>query len=402
MPRLAVVSHAAVNEPHRAPYDLLARSAGYSVDIIAPESIAVGGGRRKLCDPAPAGAAYTLHRVPIRLEDGGRFLWFGKLGSTLRSIHADYVFVEQDPGSVAMLQVALSGQQACRVAFSVENIWRDRFADAAGNLAAGRPREAVRDVAVGLLCSAGAGVTHRLACISEQGAQVFRRGGRWKKPLSVVPLGTDLERFRPMASADRRRKLGLSHKFVMGYFGRLVPEKGVHLLIDALAQLPADVSLLLDMFKNFAPGSYADSLIKRAQQLGVADRIVTIDVPHADVPEYMNCCDAVVLPSLTSDRWKEQFGRVLPEAMACGVPVIGSRSGNIPDMIGNAGLLVPEGSAEAIAGAVSRLVEDPRLREALSVAGRERVREQFSLEAQVARLRQLLQSPDSIRPSPGT
>jgi glycosyltransferase involved in cell wall biosynthesis len=161
------------------------------------------------------------------------------------------------------------------------------------------------------------------------------------------------------------------------------------LLVEALPQMPTRAKLLLDMFKNFDPGSYAAKLLDRAEELGVRDRIVTIDVAHSQIPRYMNCCDVVVLPSLTSDRWKEQFGRVLPEAMACGVAVIGSASGNIPDMIGDAGVIVPEGSPSAIATAVTALASDPDRRQLLQRAGRQRVEALFSVEAQVSQMRAL-------------
>ncbi len=187
----------------------------------------------------------------------------------------------------------------------------------------------------------------------------------------------------------RRIALGLAGRFVIGYFGRLVPEKGVLLLVEALARLPPSHVLLLDMFANFVPGSFAAEVMARADALGVRSRIVTIDVPHQEVPEYMNCCNVVVLPSRSTDRWKEQFGRVLPEAMACGVPVVGSDSGNIPDMIGDAGLIVPEGNVEAIAAAVQAIAGDEELRSRLRAAGRARVLELLSVAVQVRLLKEL-------------
>ena len=103
----------------------------------------------------------------------------------------------------------------------------------------------------------------------------------------------------------------------------------------------------------------------------------------------MNCCDALVLPSLSTPRWKEQFGRVLPEAMACGVPVVGSSSGNIPAMIGDAGIIVPEGDSRAIAAALRSLADDPDLYARLRAAGRKRVEEQLSIDVQVKKLKEL-------------
>ena len=389
MIRVLVISHASVNEPHRAPYDKLASHSGFHVDLVAPTSIPVGAAGRKLCDPAPKEARYVLHTVPLKFEHAGRFIWFVGLRKLIRQTQPDVVFIEHDPGSVPVLQAAFTGVKTKRIAFSVENILRNRWLDAGANLRAGRLTNALRDSAVALLGSMGAAATDGLACISLEGVRIFRDAGEWRKPIAVVPLGTDTHRFRPLDSTSLRADLGLAEAFVVGYCGRLVPEKGVHLLVEALPQMPAQTKLLLDMFKNFDPGSYAAKLLDRAEELGVRDRIVTIDVAHSQIPQYMNCCDVVVLPSLTSDRWKEQFGRVLPEAMACGVPVIGSSSGNIPDMIGEAGVIVPEGSPDAIATAVTALADDADRRQLLQRAGRKRVEELFSVEAQVSQMRAL-------------
>jgi glycosyltransferase involved in cell wall biosynthesis len=90
-----------------------------------------------------------------------------------------------------------------------------------------------------------------------------------------------------------------------------------------------------------------------------------------------------VVPSLTRGNWKEQFGRVIVEAMACGVPVIGSSSGAIPDVIGDAGLIVPEGDVRALADGLRRLMHDPDLRRRMGGQGRQRVLARYT-QAQVA------------------
>jgi len=386
--RLVIVSVASLNEHHRASYDLLARSGEWEVHIVAPESLGFTGGR-KTCDAPPVGASYRLHPLRLAFEKSGRFVWFRGLSKLLRILEPDAVFLEEDPGSLSMLQAFAARPTAKRIAFTVENIARDRFADALGAVRALKPRDAVRDLVVGLLLTSGQAATSGLACISNEGERLFRAAA-WKKPLEVIPLGTDTQRFTPSEQVELRAQLGLSGAFVVGYFGRLVPEKGVHLLIDALPSMPAEAMLLLDMFPNFSPGSYAASLLQRAEALGVRERVITMGVSHSEVHRYMNCCDTIVLPSLTTTRWKEQFGRVLPEAMACGVAAIGSRSGNIPDMIGDAGLLIPEGDAAAIATAVTQLASDPALRHALGMGGRQRVKALFSVEVQVARMESLL------------
>jgi glycosyltransferase involved in cell wall biosynthesis len=88
--------------------------------------------------------------------------------------------------------------------------------------------------------------------------------------------------------------------------------------------------------------------------------------------------DVLVLPSRTMPTWKEQFGRVLIEAMACGVPVIGSDSGEIPTTIGEAGMVFSEGDADGLAAQIARLYNDPVLRMGLGEKARKRAAENFS------------------------
>lgn len=97
-------------------------------------------------------------------------------------------------------------------------------------------------------------------------------------------------------------------------------------------------------------------------------------VKHGEVPAYLNAMDLLCAPSESTPRWREQFGRMLIEAMACGVPVAASRSGEIPHVLGDAGLLLPERDAGAWASAIAALIADEAERRKLARAGAARVR----------------------------
>src|SRR6185312_482912 len=100
-----------------------------------------------------------------------------------------------------------------------------------------------------------------------------------------------------------------------------------------------------------------------AESLGLSERIVwERSVVSTHIPERLRTFSALVQPSLTRSHWKEQFGRAIMEAMACGVPVIGSDSAEIPNVIGDAGLVVPEGDPHALRDALQRVLGDARLR----------------------------------------
>jgi glycosyltransferase involved in cell wall biosynthesis len=120
-------------------------------------------------------------------------------------------------------------------------------------------------------------------------------------------------------------------------------------------------------------------LAAQVARLGIGDRVLfEPQVESVQMPGQYHRIDVLVLPSLTRPNWKEQFGRVLVEAMMSGVPVIGSDSAAIPGVIGDAGLIVPEGDVASLAHALTRLRNDPRLRADLAARGRARALTYFS------------------------
>ena len=388
--RLLGVSTASIYEPHRRSFDMMANLLGWDVHVACPLEIGFVNGKAPTpFSPPPPDARYALHPLEHRFYHQQRLHLFVGLERLVARIRPDVVFVEYDPGSLPILQAKAAPMGQRVIAFTVENIERNRWRDCLDNARARKPKAAARDCLVATIGALGNRASDGLACISAEGKRIFQKQG-WTKPIEVVPLGTDLRAFSPAKEVALRDQLGLSDKFVVGYFGRLVPEKGVHILLEALAMTDSRVALLLDMYANFAPGSYADQLMRTADELGVRDRITCIDVPHSEVPRYMRCADVLALPSIASTRWKEQFGRVLPEAMACEIPVIGTHSGNIPDMIGDAGILVAEGDMAALAAAIEALRTDVARRTELGKAGRARVVERFSLEAQARALQRLV------------
>ena len=134
-------------------------------------------------------------------------------------------------------------------------------------------------------------------------------------------------------------------------------------------------------------GPERTALAALAQRLGLAERVAfTPQLPSEEMPAVYHSLAALVLPSRKTRRWQEQFGRVLTEAMACGLPVIGARSGAIPAVIGDAGLLFAEGDAAALAEQLRRLRDDAALRAELSERGRQRVARHFTQEVIAAKM----------------
>ncbi len=204
-------------------------------------------------------------------------------------------------------------------------------------------------------------------------AEVLRQKG-YRGPLEVIPqFGVDPTLFAPspQPAADR--------PFTIGYAGRLEEAKGLGTLVEALAGLGGEWRLLIG-----GQGPYRDRMEKALEQAGLGARAHFAGyIPSRDMPSFLAQMDVLVLPSRTRPNWKEQFGRVLIEAMACGVPVIGSDSGEIPHVIGEAGLIFPEGEALRLRQCLERLQNDGALRQDLARRGRDRVLAHYS-QAQIA------------------
>ncbi|MCG8349514.1 MAG: glycosyltransferase family 4 protein, partial [Chloroflexales bacterium] len=181
-----------------------------------------------------------------------------------------------------------------------------------------------------------------------------------------IPNGTTLPKPRP---AKKILQLGLEPGKYILFVGRLVPEKGVMDLVEALPGLPDNV-----VVRFVGDGVLRAQIERRAGELELTDRVeLHTAVPSTSIPTVLQQLDALALPSHTTANWKEQFGRILIEAMSCGVPVIGAASGEIPNVIGDAGLIVPERNSAALRSAISRLLYDGALRHELRQRGRARV-----------------------------
>jgi glycosyltransferase involved in cell wall biosynthesis len=147
-----------------------------------------------------------------------------------------------------------------------------------------------------------------------------------------------------------------------------------------MTEIDSDIRLRL-----IGNGSEEEGLKQAARELGLEDRVSFHDLlPHHEVPRQMVQLDAFVLPSLTMPNWKEQFGRVLVEAMAGGVVPIGSSSGEIPNVIGSAGLIFQEGDHHDLAARIRELFSDDTLRAKLAAKGRRRAEEIFSWKSVAA------------------
>jgi glycosyltransferase involved in cell wall biosynthesis len=196
------------------------------------------------------------------------------------------------------------------------------------------------------------------------------------KPSRIIPPGVDVQRMRFDADARRRVRTTCGWQDavpVVGYLGRFVPEKGLRTLLRALELTHEPWRALFVGGGPLQPEltAFADAHPGRVH--------VATGVTHDDVPAYLSAMDVLCAPSETTATWREQFGRMLIEAMACGVPVIASRSGEIPHVVADAGIVVPERDADAWTRALDGLLGAPERRRELAAAGLSRAHQCYAL-----------------------
>jgi len=213
----------------------------------------------------------------------------------------------------------------------------------------------------------------------QTGVDALISRGYGRRPHRAIPLGVDTECFHPDPSARARTLARLdwsgSGAPVVGYLGRFVEEKGLDLLTRTLDQVDSDWRALF-----VGGGALENNLRNWSIRYGGRVRIVT-DVPHDQVPDYLNAMDVLCAPSQTRPNWREVFGRMLIEAFACGVAVVASDSGEIPNVVKDAGVIVGEHDHDAWVQALGSLLENPPYRREMGARGLQRARTVYSWPA---------------------
>ena len=205
---------------------------------------------------------------------------------------------------------------------------------------------------------------------SETVREVMERKG-FQKPMKIVPFGVNLDLFKPAVNRHPNETL------TIGYIGRLLPAKGLLVLVDALAQIKTQDWRLLIV----GDGPEREATMRRVAEHGLQDRCEFVGaIPYDETPAYFQKLDVLVVPTITTKNIREQFGRVIIEAMACHVPVIGSTCGAIPEVIGEAGVVVSENDPLSLAAQLRRLLNNEGLRKSLAKDARERVEKYYTWE----------------------
>lgn len=360
------VGHAPVLQINRRIYSAL-RQIGWNVELAIPRHLPWVSKVEDDCFGDP-----VIHRLePI--GEHLRFWRFKGLKELLEAKRPRIVYLENSPES--MMAWTIGGwcvqNNAALVANTNENdIWSIHEICRRRNFTA-----AVRAVRSHIWGRLARRRVRYVVALCEDGRKAMQAIG-FKNNVGIVPLGFDPALFFPDADrrAAMREKCGFDEP-VIAYFGRLIPAKGVQILIAALGRLKHQRwKLLLDDFEQEDGGWLSNAL----DEAGIRDRVVTFSASHLEIADYMRAADIAVLPSLL----KEQFGRVVAEAMGCACCVVVSDMGALPELVGDAGIIVPHADTAALTKTIDQLLKDASRRAMLASRAATRAQAELSLRRQ--------------------
>jgi len=359
-PRLLVVSHPAVVDVNQLVYRELSRR-GWDLEIVVPSRWRSEYSGERMRPTVLPGLEDSLRRTPVLLAGRPqRHLYLTRCRALCARNQPDVAFVEAEPYSLSGFQWSTALART-GVPFGVqcyENIDRPLPA----------PVRALRSR-----------LLERAAYVAARSQSAGELALRWGARGQVALAPPAVPGWEPAGTAAR--------PFTVGYAGRLVASKGLSDLLAAVRLLDGPVHLTL-----IGDGELRDQLEGQAIP-GSRVRVLS-GLSHDEMARGYAQIDVLALPSRTTPTWKEQFGRVIVEALWCGVPVVGSDSGEIPWLIGltGGGLVFPEGDSGALAQRLAELRRSPELRRTLAEAGRSEVRRRFSVAAATDALEKLLRA----------
>lgn len=356
--RLATIGHSYVIAANRRlAHEMAVQGQGrWEVTAVAPVRYRADLGR--VAAHPVDGEACRLRTLNVRLDRSPHLMWYSGLDAVLEDSW-DVVHCWEEPYVAAGAQVARTVRSSARLVMATfQNIakqypWplsgfeRTSMARADGWIAFG---QTVSDT-------------------------LSTREGYNGRPSRIIPPGVDLERFRPDPDAGRalRARLGWTDAdLVVGFLGRFVPEKGIATLLQALRASRANWRALF-----VGGGAEQPAIDAFAREFRGRVHVAT-GVSHDDVPGWLNAMTILCAPSVTTSSWREQFGRMLIEAMACGVPVVASSSGEMPHVVADAGAILPETDERAWADTIDELLDDGARRAELAARALERVTTRYA------------------------
>lgn len=384
--KLAIVSHTCIKAINRSVYYKLA-SINDDVELyfITPKSVRKG--ELIVASEKEENDEHTLIRLD-QIGEGLRKYTLSGLAEKLNEINPDIVLLENDPVSRIGISLSKWTSQRGKKLFCLTN---DNFSRSIKeSYKRGGVKTTIQDQIINSQHKKIAKNIDGLFVVNKEGKNIFSQKG-YENKVYQIPLGYDDTYFfaqREAQSQFKTRHNITSDTVIISYFGRIIKEKGIHLLIDALEKLKDENwFFLIDSFE--ANGEYQENIMEKLNSDVFRDRILKFEAGHGEIAKYMQVTDIAVAPSLCTPQFKEQYGRVVPEAMACGCTVVSSNSGQLPDLVGDAGLVFESGNVPSLTEKISYLLQNKERLHQLKQKAEQRAK-LFSLSQQTKILNQAL------------
>lgn len=349
--RLLAISPSCVRRVNRALFRELAER-GLKVHLIVPTRYYSTGCWHNFMETDANNTYEISYLEPLGRHP--RLQRMRDLKSVVKAFKPTNIYVEADPGSALVLQAVLAAPRTHVCAITVENRYPRSMSIIIKSLVKWDLRKVANAISKVTLRTVARFFLHKVFAICDEGMKIAEDLGY---SVIKVPLGYDPKLFFIQPEKRRnatRASLGLTQT-VIAYFGRQSYEKGIHILIDALGGLTdSPWQLLIDKFSE--DSVYAQELSTQIERLKLQNRTIFFESSHESMPDFMNAADLVIVPSVSTPKFKEQYGRVIQEAMACGRVVVASDSGANAETMDGHGHLVPEGDPAALATKLRELL----------------------------------------------
>lgn len=356
--RVLFISHTYVVGVNQGKLAAIADTGAAEVGLLAPQVWDAVQWQKNLELERPY-SNITLYPTPVWLGGRGGAYFYPLLAliKAILDFRPDVIQIEEEVFSLSTLEVALCARILRKplVVFGWENM--DRKLSSL--------RSWMRQFVFGTAPCIIAG--------NHDGANLLKQWG-YKGTVEIMPqMGVDTALFHPKS---RRSE---SSEFCIGYVGRIANHKGIDLLITAARHLRENGCKFRLVFCGSGPD---EDRFKHQAQAEQVDGCITWlgGMRHDEIAHVMGQFDVLVLPSRSVETWKEQFGHVLIEAMAMGIPVVGSTCGEIPNVVGRSDLVFTENNAQELVAILEHLISEPEWYQAMGQYSLDRVNQYYSHE----------------------
>lgn len=327
--KVLIIDQTGVLASERKKYEELSRFQDLAITVLVPKQWRFNF-RQFNFEEGPK-RQYKIIPLPVAFPGyGHRSFFLNSFRKILKNLQPDFIHLFQEPYSFFAGQTVLARNlflpKAKIIFITWQNLYFENYPFVFSKLYSFIEKRTFKNS----ICATP---------ITQSAHQVLTKKG-FRNKSHVLNWGINLDFFKKQDPDELRKQLHIEDRFVVGYAGRFVEEKGILDLLKATAPLDDDIALLL-----VGDGPIKPEIENLARESNIKNRVIIVNsLSNSEMSLYINCMDVLVLPSRDCKYWKEQLGKVILEAMACEVPVVGSDSGEIPYVINDSGMIFKSGN----------------------------------------------------------